>query len=99
MNEQSLLEEVFTCRQHYVALVRANIVHELNERPVVMDVPKQIRQEDSEGDRAGNPDPFGKKYPPLAGQQQPDDDSEAKKQDGVLLFQSQPGKNSEPQPI
>jgi len=64
-----------------------------------VDVPQQVGQEDQEGGKAAQPDPFIEEHAALFGEQQAHDDSQAEDGDGILFFHADPGDHAEPQPV
>src|SRR5438477_5553223 len=97
--KQCLLEEVGKRPQHHVAAFRADAPHELNERPVVLDVPEHVGKEDEEGSDSAKPDPLIEEDAPLLGQQQADDDTKAEDGNGVFLFQAKTRNQAKPEPV
>ena len=97
--QQGLLEEVGKRSQHHVAAFGADGPHELNERPVVLDVPEHVGKEDEEGGDSAEPDPLIEEDAPLLGQQQADDDTQAEDSNGVFLFQAKTRNQAKPEPV
>ena len=56
----------------------ANAVHKLEERPVIMNIPQQIGQEDKECGHAAEPNPLVQEDSALFSQQQTNDNPESK---------------------
>ena len=77
VHEQRLLEEERKRSQHHVTAFGAYGPHQLNKRPVVLDVPEHVGKEDEEGGESAEPDPLVEEDAALLGQQQADDDAEA----------------------
>jgi hypothetical protein len=64
----------------------------------MLDTPQQIRQEDEERDRAGDPEPGAGKHAALRSQDQAEDDAGSKDQHGILVFQAESREDAEPDP-
>src|SRR5271154_6253806 len=99
MHENRLLNEVLAGAEDHIAAFGANIVHQLEEGPVVVEVPEQIRKKNQERGDAAEPEPFVEQKASLRGEEQADYDSEAKERDGVFLFESDARYHAKPKPI
>src|SRR5260370_21148830 len=99
VHKQRLLEEVGKRPQHDVAAFSANTPNELNERPVVLDVPENIGKEDEEGSESAEPDPLVEEDAALLRQQQADDDAEAEESNGVFLLKADTRDHAKPAPV
>ncbi len=99
MNQQRLLEEILRQRKHDIAPIRADIVHQLDERPVIVNVPKQVRQKDQESREPAKPKPRTEQRAALRSQQKPDDHTEAEQSDRIFFLQAQSRDDAEPKPI
>src|SRR5260370_38285262 len=99
MDDQNLLSKVRSGRKRDVAAVGLDVMHELREWPVMLDVPKKIREKYQKRDRAPEPDPFVHENATLLRQQQAHDDAEAEHGNRILLFQTEADDQAEPEPI
>src|SRR2546421_2829262 len=99
MNQQNLLRKVLPRGERNIAAVGFDVAHQFCKRPVVLNVPDEIRQENQESRSATQPNPFVEEKAPLWSQQQPSYDCEPKHGDGVLLFRAYAGHDSKPKPI
>ncbi len=94
-----MLEEVGKRSQHHIPALGADAPHELNEWPVVPDVPEQVGQENEEGSESAQPDPLIEEDAALFGQQQADDDTKAEDGNGIFLFQAKTCDQAKPEPV
>ncbi len=99
LHDQALLQEVFERAQCDVPAFRLDVAHELEEGPVVVNVPDEIGQENQERSEAADPNPPVGEYAALLGQKQANNHAETKHRNGIFLFHSDPGHHPEPQPI
>ncbi len=65
MGQQNLLREILKGRQPHVSPGAADVVHELQEGPVIVNVPNQIRQKNQKRDDSAKPEPLIQKHAPL----------------------------------
>ena len=86
-------------RQDDVAAFGANVVHQFEKGPVVVDVPQQIGEEDQKGCAAADPDPPIEENAALSGEQKTGDHAESEESDGILFLQPDAGHHAEPEPI
>ena len=94
-----MLKEKSDRPQHHVASFRPDRVHELYERPVVVDVPQNVWQEDEEGCGAADPDPLIQEHAALLGQQQADEHPQSENCDRVFLLKTNARDYAKPQPV
>src|ERR1700683_195015 len=99
MDEHGLLEEISRKGQDDVAPLGADIVHQLQKRPIVLDVPEQVGKKDQKRGKSANPDPRMEKRTALRGEQQAHNDAKPEQSDGVLLLHADAGDNAEPEPV
>ena len=69
------------------------------KRQVIVDVPKQVGQENQEGGKAAEPDPGIEQDAALRGQEKADDNAEAEDSDGILFFHAEAGDDADPEPV
>ena len=99
MKQQGLLKEVLRQGKDNVAAFGTDVVHELEEGPLIVDIPEQVGQENQEGCATAQPDPATEEDAALRGGQQTDDHAEAKQGDGIFFLQANPRDHAEPQPV
>src|SRR5580704_636912 len=99
MNQQRLLQEILRQRKDDIAPVFANVVHQLDEGPVIVNVPKQVGQKNQEGRKPAQPHPRTEKDAALRRQQKADDQAEPEDRNRILLLQPDSRYNTEPYPI
>src|SRR6266849_7039727 len=99
MNQQNLLEDVLQRREFNIAAAGLDVAHQLQKRPVMLDVPDEVREKNQEGHNSTQPDPFVSEDAALLGQQQPDDDAQAEHGNGILFFHPDASDDTEPEPI
>ncbi len=68
MNDEHLLSEIGGRREHDVAAVGLDVVHELDEGPVMANIPENIRKKNQKCEPAAEPEPFVCKDAALRGQ-------------------------------
>src|ERR1700734_3557025 len=99
MNQNRLLKEILRQPKDDVAALRTNVVHQLNKRPAIVDVPQQVGKENQKRDRTADPYPVVEEGTPLWCDKKPDDYAESEKSDGIFFFESDTCDHAEPQPI
>src|SRR5258708_7686614 len=77
IDQQCLLKEVLSKRKHNVTAFGSDAVHQLDERPSVVNVPKQVRQKNEECSRSAQPDPLVQEGAALLSKQQTDHKDDA----------------------
>ncbi len=95
---EDLASHVVDRTERDVAPARADVPHELEKRPAVVDVPDHVRQEDQQGERPTEPDPRPREGAPLRAQQDADHEGEGEDGHRVLVLQAHAGEKAEPQP-
>src|SRR4029077_15941850 len=80
VNQQYLVKKIFGEGKDDVAAFGANVAHQFDEGPMMVDTPQKIGQEDQERGKATEPDPRIQKSAALLSQEKPDD--KAKAEDG-----------------
>ena len=98
MNENRLLEEVFARTENHIAPFGADVAHQFKERPVVVNVPEQVREEDQERRGTAEPYPFVQEETAVLGEEQADHNSEAEDRDGVFLLETETRDCAKPEP-
>ena len=86
-------------RENDVAALGADVAHQFDEGPVVVNVPQQIGKKNQEGGDTAEPDPGIEEDAALRGQEKTDDDAEAEDGDGIFFLQAESGDHAEPEPI
>ena len=81
-----------------VAATSADVMHQLNERPVPMNVPEEVRQENQKSDGAGDPDPFVGEGLTFRCEQQSDDNTQPEHGYRIFVLQADARQHAEPQP-
>ena len=61
------------------------------------DLPDEVREEDYDRDRSGNPDPSSSKLTAMVSQKQREGNREPERQRGVLVLQAKSGEQAEPE--
>src|SRR5216684_2974812 len=99
MNQQSLLKEVLARGEYHVAAFRSDVAHQFEERPVIVNVPEEVRKKNQECREAAEPYPLVEKDAALFGEEQADNNSETEERDGILFLQAKARDHAEPQPV
>src|SRR4029079_8341512 len=94
-----MVEKKREWRQHGVATLGLDVVHQFDKRPMVVDIPQQVGKKDQEGGKASEPYPFIGEDATLLSQQQSDDDSKTENGDEIFFFNAESGDGAEPQPV
>jgi len=94
-----LLKEILRQRENDIAAFGADVVHQFDKGPVIVNVPEQVGEENQECGEAAEPDPGIEEDAALRSEQKADDDAEAEDGDGVFFLQAEAGDYAEPQPI
>src|SRR5437870_3449978 len=69
MQQQNLLGEEFKRRESHVSSTGPDVVHQFEKRPVIVDIPNQVRQEDQKCGNATQSEPLLQQNTALPGQQ------------------------------
>src|SRR5437660_1681084 len=69
MQQQNLLGEEFKRRESHVSSAGPDVGHQFEKRPVIVDIPNQVRQEDQKCGNATQPEPLLQQNTALPGQQ------------------------------
>jgi hypothetical protein len=99
LNQQGLLKEVLRQGKDHVTAFGTDVVHELEEGPLIVNIPEQVGQENQEGCAAAQPDPAIEEDAALGGEQKADDHAEAKQCDGIFFLEANARDHAEPEPV
>ena len=98
IHHQDLLGQVRGRRVSNVFASAADIVHQFEERPVVLDIPNQVGKKDQERHRAAREKPWRKQKFALLREKKSEKQSEGKDGDGVFIFEPESGDGAESEP-
>src|SRR5205085_2920875 len=82
-----------------VAVRLANVVHQLEEWPIMSREPDQIRQKDQKRERGADPKFLREEEAARRRQNHADDDGKDEKRDAIFRFHSNTDQNTEPNPV
>src|SRR5260370_35136788 len=99
MDDQNLLSKVRSGRKRDVSAVGLDVMHELREGPVMLDVPKKIREKYQKRDRATEQDPFVYEKGPLLHTHQAQDDAEPELGNQILPSQTRAANQAIAEPL
>src|SRR5215471_8917897 len=89
IHHQDLLADVCERWVGDVLASRADVVHQFEKRPMVVDVPNQVGQEDQERDSAASDEPGREQQFSLRGEKESEKQCECEDRDGVFVLESQ----------
>src|SRR5208282_1121746 len=79
-----------------VASAGAHVGHQLQERPVMVDVPQNVGEPDEHGDGEADPNPALKKGAAFAGEDKSNDNAGAKEEHGPFVQDAHAGNHAKP---
>jgi hypothetical protein len=97
-HEKDLSPNVTGRCEHKVTPAGANIAHQIEKGPMMLDIPNQVWQEDRKRNEAANPDPLAGEDPALLGEQQAHHHRQAEHRHGVLGLEARAREHAKPHP-
>src|SRR5712691_325329 len=100
MNQQRLLRDELN-RGNVNVLDAVHVAQDFEGGPVILNLPKEIRQENHKGNEPSQPNPSFRQVAPLAGNEQREEKAESEKQHRMLVQNPNARCQSEkePQPL
>src|ERR1700730_5893987 len=99
MNQERLLEEIFREGKDDIAAFGADVAHQLDEGPVIVNVPEQVGKENQEGGETTEPYPASEEDTPLSSEHKSDDHAEAEEGNGIFFLEADAGDHTETEPV
>ena len=93
-----LLGEIRKRRVGKVFAGDANVAHQVEKWPVMLDVPNKVRKKEQKRDSAACEDPWRKQESALVREKQPKKQREAKHRGGIFGFETETGDQAENEP-
>ncbi len=98
IHHHDLLGQVRAGRVGDVLSGDSNVVHQFEERPVVLDIPNQVGKEDQERYGTAREKPWGEQELALPREKKSEKQSEGKNGDGIFVFEPEASDGTESEP-